>query len=149
MEQPGRAAWSGRGRLPPMPRLAIVPRMIVWRGKDVPRRLLPGGETRAYYLADTFEVIVTDVPAGHAEPAHRHEHILETYFVLEGEIEFTQGEERLVLAAGDAVVVEPSALCHTVANRGSRPARTLTLKLPNLATFRALFRSDKKADSGA
>src|SRR3954447_10396883 len=57
---------------------------------------------------------------------HVHERLEETWYVLEGELEFQVGDE-IFRAAGGACVFVPPRVPHAFANRGESPAKFLLL----------------------
>ena len=61
--------------------------------------------------------------------AHVHERLEETWYVLDGELEFRVGEETFTAAAGATVFVPPH-VPHAFANRRDRPARFLLILSP-------------------
>ena len=60
---------------------------------------------------------------------HVHERLEETWYVLDGELEFRLGEEVLIAAAGACVFV-PAHLPHAFANRSQAPAKFLLMMSP-------------------
>lgn len=60
---------------------------------------------------------------------HVHERLEETWYVLEGELEFQLGDETVRAAAGATVFVPPQ-VPHAFANRGDVPARFLLILSP-------------------
>jgi quercetin dioxygenase-like cupin family protein len=71
------------------------------------------------------EYVVVDVvvaPGGTVAAAHLHPYQTETFEVLEGEVTFKVGGEKVVRRAGDSVVVEPGT-SHKFWNSGSTDAR--------------------------
>ncbi|HEY8723537.1 MAG TPA: cupin domain-containing protein [Gaiellaceae bacterium] len=61
---------------------------------------------------------------------HVHERLEETWYVLDGEIEFHVGEETFCAAAGACVFVPPQ-VPHAFANRGDAAARFLLVMSPS------------------
>lgn len=60
---------------------------------------------------------------------HVHERLEETWYVLDGELEFRLGEETIRAAAGGCVFVPPR-VPHAFANRGQRPVKFLLMMSP-------------------
>lgn len=60
---------------------------------------------------------------------HVHKQLEETWFVLDGELEFRLGEEVFTATAGATVFVPPH-LAHAFANRTDAPARFLLILSP-------------------
>jgi mannose-6-phosphate isomerase-like protein (cupin superfamily) len=92
------------------------------------------GAVRLRLLAQAPDqpIAVTDstVPPGFPGPVrHRHAHLTDAFFVLEGELTFDLGDEQRTLGPG-AFVLVPSGVVHTFANRGSVPARVLNIQQP-------------------
>lgn len=77
-----------------------------------------------------LSAVEIQLPAGAAPPPqhlhHRHE---ETWYVLEGELEFTVGSETARVGTGGWVLV-PIGVPHTFANPGAVPARFLSTMTP-------------------
>jgi mannose-6-phosphate isomerase-like protein (cupin superfamily) len=91
---------------------------------DVYRFLATGEDTNGKYAL--WEAIV---PPGGGPPPHVHSREEEGFFVLEGEITFTIGENRLVATAGMFANM-PVGTPHSFKNEGSRPARMLISVAP-------------------
>jgi len=60
---------------------------------------------------------------------HVHERLEETWYVLEGELEFHVGDDQFTAGAGACVFVPPG-VAHAFANRGDRLARFLLILSP-------------------
>lgn len=60
---------------------------------------------------------------------HVHERLEETWYVLDGRLEFRIGEETLVAGSGACVFVPPQ-VAHGFANRDDQPARFLLTMAP-------------------
>jgi quercetin dioxygenase-like cupin family protein len=86
---------------------------------DVYRFLVTGAETGGAYFA--MEAIVA--PGG-GPPPHIHRDEDETFYVIEGEIEFLLGERIVSGSVGDFVNV-PRGTLHRFANAGSERARLI------------------------
>ena len=67
--------------------------------------------------------------AGFDTGAHVHELLEETWYLLEGELEFRVGAETFTAAAGATVFVPPR-VPHAFANRSDRSARFLLIMSP-------------------
>lgn len=91
---------------------------------DVYRFLATGADTDGKYAL--WEALV---PPGGGPPPHVHSREEEGFYVLEGEITFTVGEERLVAAAGTFANM-PVGTPHAFKNEGSQPARMLISVAP-------------------
>jgi quercetin dioxygenase-like cupin family protein len=68
-------------------------------------------------------------PPGAGPPLHRHTHEDETFYILEGEYEFTVGDSKLHAPAG-SVVFGPRGIFHAFKNIGSSQARMLVYAQP-------------------
>jgi quercetin dioxygenase-like cupin family protein len=73
-----------------------------------------------------FEI---ETAPGHEIPAHRHVAEDEYFYVIDGEFEFTVGEDRFRAGPG-AFVFVPRGVTHAVRNPGVGPARHLTIVTP-------------------
>ena len=71
----------------------------------------------------------TLAPGGRTPQAHRHTNCSEAFFVLDGEITFVLGSERLTGGPGDFLLV-PRGQAHTFGNQAEREARLLVLHAP-------------------
>ncbi len=104
--------------------------------------LLEGGEGRTVSLRGTeiaFKVESKDAAGAsctewRAEPGfdtglHVHERLEETWYVLDGELEFRLGDETVQASAGATVFVPPQ-VPHAFANRSDMPARFLLMMSP-------------------
>jgi mannose-6-phosphate isomerase-like protein (cupin superfamily) len=60
---------------------------------------------------------------------HVHERLEETWYMLDGQLEFRLGDETIHATAGATVFV-PAQVPHAFANRGETPARFLLLMSP-------------------
>ena len=69
------------------------------------------------------------VPPGGGPPPHAHSREEEGFYVLEGEITFTVGGQRLVAGAGTFANL-PVGTPHSFKNEGGRPARMLISVAP-------------------
>src|SRR5947209_8800316 len=91
---------------------------------DVYRFLVTGDNTHG-----TYALCEAIVPPGGGPPPHVHSREEEGFYVLEGEITFTIGEERLVASAGMFANM-PVGTPHSFKNEGRRPARMLISVAP-------------------
>lgn len=67
--------------------------------------------------------------AGFDTGLHVHERLEETWYVLDGELEFRLGEEIFNARSGSSVFVPPQ-VPHAFANRGQEPAKFLLMMSP-------------------
>ena len=91
---------------------------------DVYRFLAVGDETNGKDAL--WEAIV---PPGGGPPPHVHSREEEGFYILEGEINFTMGDQRLVASAGTFANM-PVGTPHSFKNESGRPARTLISVAP-------------------
>jgi len=76
-----------------------------------------------------FSMIEGVVPPGGDGGLHLHLREDESMHLLEGELEVTIGEERLMLKAGSSYFA-PRAVPHRLRNRSAAPARTIAVMTP-------------------
>ena len=91
---------------------------------DVYRFLATGEDTNGKYAL--WEAIV---PPGGGPPPHVHSREEEGFYVLEGEITFTIGDQRLVASAGTFANM-PVGTPHSFRNESDQPARMLIQVAP-------------------
>jgi quercetin dioxygenase-like cupin family protein len=91
---------------------------------DVYRFLATGDDTSGKYAL--WEAIV---PPGGGPPAHVHSREEEGFYVLEGEITFRVGDQRLVATAGTFANM-PVGTLHSFKNESRQPARMLISVAP-------------------
>lgn len=109
--------------------------MEILRKNAVPTNHINGSdEIRRYYESSTgtFRIVVTHIPPGHVQNEHRHEHLLDIIYVVDGKVDVSERRDgtltEITLDAGDMACFTPPFF-HNLANRGSIPATTLTLKI--------------------
>lgn len=88
-----------------------------------------GKETRSYHNYDDVRIIVTNIPAGHRQPLHRHRYVSELFYVVEGSVTAVEGDDEWEVVRGESFMFRPSLLYHTIENRTLEDALMLTLKL--------------------
>jgi quercetin dioxygenase-like cupin family protein len=91
---------------------------------DVYRVLASGDQTGGVYALSEIRV-----SPGNGPPPHLHSREDESFFVLEGEITFQIGDEKIAAPAG-TFIQGPRGIPHTFKNTGSSPARMLALVMP-------------------
>ena len=91
---------------------------------DLYRFLVTGAETGGAYFA--MEAVVT--PGG-GPPPHTHAREDETFYVLEGAVDFRLGDERVTAGPGDFVNV-PRGRVHNFHNAGTDLARLILTFTP-------------------
>jgi quercetin dioxygenase-like cupin family protein len=91
---------------------------------DVYRFLVTGAESGgAYFAMEAF------VPPGGGPPPHIHRNEDETFYIVEGEIEFLLGDEIVTGGVGDFVNV-PRGVVHRFHNAGAAAARMILTFTP-------------------
>ncbi|RAM49874.1 MAG: cupin domain-containing protein [Hapalosiphonaceae cyanobacterium JJU2] len=105
--------------------------------------ITPTGKGRSYSVVGdtyTFKAVGEDtggaystfeffIPPQNGSPPHIHHREHETFYILEGELLFEVGEEKIVLSAGNFVHV-PKGIRHCFQNISTAPAKTLTTTVP-------------------
>ena len=76
-----------------------------------------------------LEVIDCLVPPAYSPPLHRHDHVSESFYVLEGSIRFVVGDDETICGPGDFVRV-PRSAPHSFESLGDEPSRVLDLIAP-------------------
>ncbi len=78
----------------------------------------------------TFSLTETTLPPGFPGPVpHRHEQLLDSFYVLEGTLTVQLGDHEVEAGAGSYAIVPPGNV-HTFANRSDAPVRMLNLMAP-------------------
>src|SRR4030095_14690624 len=91
---------------------------------DVYRFLATGDDTNGKYAL--WEAIV---PPGGGPPPHVHSRGEESFYILEGEVTFTMGDQRLVASAGMFANM-PVGTPHSFKNESGKPAKMLISVAP-------------------
>ena len=73
--------------------------------------------------------VITMQPHRDGPPVHAHAAEDDSFYVLEGELTFTAGDEEVVAGPGTFVLVPPG-VPHTFANRGDDVARCVNIHAP-------------------
>src|SRR6266513_2690718 len=110
-------------RMPPTIRKTTEGRTIAVVG-DVYRFLATGEDTNGKYAL--WEAIV---PPGGGPPPHVHSREEEGFYILEGEITFHIGDQRIVASAGMFANM-PVGTPHSFKNESNRPAKMLISVAP-------------------
>lgn len=92
---------------------------------DVYRLLVTGEETDGKYAM--FDALV---PPGGGPPPHVHTREEESFYILEGEITFLIGDQRVVATAGMFANVSTGCL-HAFKNESDKPARMIITVAPS------------------
>jgi quercetin dioxygenase-like cupin family protein len=104
--------------------------VVVRAGEGPAVRWGPAGVVRILAGADStdgsFSLVETTEHPGSAAPLHVHHGEAESFYIIEGTIELTCGEDTLTARAGDFVYT-PKDVPHKYAVVGERPARVLLL----------------------
>lgn len=103
---------------------------VVRAGKGQSVRWGPAGIVRVVASADatdeSFSIVEVTEPPGSAAPLHVHHGESEAFYILDGAIELTCGDQSLTATAGDFVYT-PRDVPHKYAVVGDRPARVLLI----------------------
>jgi quercetin dioxygenase-like cupin family protein len=91
---------------------------------DLYRFLVTGAESGGTYFA-----MEAYVPPGGGPPPHIHRNEDETFYIVEGEIEFLLGDEIVTGGVGDFVNM-PRGVVHRFHNAGTTPARMILTFTP-------------------
>jgi quercetin dioxygenase-like cupin family protein len=92
---------------------------------DVYRVLASGDQTAGVYALSEIRVSPNNGP-----PPHIHSYDDEAFFVLEGEITFQIGKDKIVAEPG-TFVQGPRGISHTFKNNTKSPARMLVFVMPS------------------
>jgi uncharacterized cupin superfamily protein len=68
---------------------------------------------------------------GDQAPCHVHHGSDEAFYVLDGELEVLEGDERRTLTSGELAFI-PAGTTHTFASRGPAPTRILVVMTPEI-----------------
>jgi quercetin dioxygenase-like cupin family protein len=79
--------------------------------------------------AGAYALIEMVIPPGGGPPLHLHEREEESFYILEGTLQFQVGDESLAAGAG-AYIKTPRGVAHALKNVGTTPARGLVLVTP-------------------
>lgn len=104
--------------------------VVVRAGEGQTLRWGPSGRVRivasAHSTDGAFSMVESIEPAGSGAPLHVHHGEAEAFYILDGTIELTCGEERVTAGAGDFVHT-PKDVPHKYRTMGEKPARLLLL----------------------
>jgi quercetin dioxygenase-like cupin family protein len=76
-----------------------------------------------------YAVLEQQIPAGSGPPLHVHRHETETFYILEGDFEFTLGDQAVPAPVG-TMIVGPRDIPHTFRNVGAEEGRLLLTVIP-------------------
>ncbi|MGW1711011.1 cupin domain-containing protein [Streptomyces sp. NPDC002206] len=96
----------------------------VWAAGDVYTIKATGAQTNG-----GFGFIEATVPAGGGPPAHAHPEEEETFYILDGELEFLDGDHTFTAVAGDFIHI-PRGVRHRFLNRGNHAAKMIFMFTP-------------------
>jgi mannose-6-phosphate isomerase-like protein (cupin superfamily) len=93
---------------------------------------IPRGPRRHRVLAELpeLEALEACFGPGFAVQPHKHDDHVDSFYILEGEAEFTLGKEIVRAAAGTWIAV-PVGTIHSFRNSGGRDLRILNIHAPN------------------
>ncbi len=77
-----------------------------------------------------FAVIEMTIPVGAGPPPHEHEHIDESFYVLEGEVSFHSENGSYLAKKGAFVNIPKGGMIHCFKNQSSQPAKLLCTVIP-------------------
>lgn len=80
-------------------------------------------------VSDKYCIVECVVPPGLGAPPNHHAGETETFFVMEGELEFMIGEEAIRAGAGQSVRI-PDGAVHAFTAKGPSPARVMIVNAP-------------------
>lgn len=98
------------------------------------------GESGSYLLVELT------VPPGCGAPLHTHEVDAECFYMLEGELVFSDGASERTAVAGDCCYLPPRR-AHGFMNHGGQPARALVIATPGHAAQAFFDDLDRLADA--
>jgi quercetin dioxygenase-like cupin family protein len=103
---------------------------LVRAGEGKAVRWGPAGTIRflasAQSTNDSFSVVEVTEPPGSGAPLHVHHGEAEAFYILEGELELTCGDQTIAAGAGDFVYT-PKGVPHKYTVKGKQLARVLLL----------------------
>jgi len=109
----------------------------------------PEGTKVDYYLRREYEVHYNEQVPQSTQTWHHHDHILETLFIIEGELtaKWREGgsEQSVIVSAGDLIETENTP--HTFTNHTDQVVRFLVIKqVPSGQDKVELLKTDKVLD---
>ena len=79
---------------------------------------------------DAFAMIEMQIPAGSGPGPHAHASFQETFYVLEGEVEFKTLDGKSIAKTGDVITIPKGGAVHGFKNISSNMARLLCTVVP-------------------
>jgi quercetin dioxygenase-like cupin family protein len=76
-----------------------------------------------------YAILEQMIPAGHGPPLHVHRWETEVFYILEGQFEFTVGDQKIPAPAG-SLLVGPRNIPHTFRNVGDSVGKLLLTIIP-------------------
>ena len=109
----------------------------------------PEGTKVDYYLRSEYEVHYNEQVPQSTQTWHHHDHILETLFIIEGELtaKWREGEKEVsvIVSAGDLIETERTP--HTFTNHTDQIVRFLVIKqVPSGQDKVEILKTDKVLD---
>jgi quercetin dioxygenase-like cupin family protein len=102
----------------------------------------PGRRAEVKVARDELVVFEFDLdPKTHGAGPHFHEQHVDTFYVLEGEVELTVAGETVHARPGDLVHVPPGVV-HSFGNASDEPARFLNVHAPGMRFDEYIRRMD-------
>jgi quercetin dioxygenase-like cupin family protein len=98
--------------------------VTTWFNGDIYSTMLTAEQT-----GGQIGLVEATVPPGGGPAPHRHERTDETFYLIDGELEFLRGDSTFTASAGDAVFL-PRGVLHRFCNPGIRPAKLLFIYTP-------------------
>lgn len=95
----------------------------------------------------TYVSFEAEIPPGCGAPMHRHEIDSESFYVLDGELTFTDASGTRVARRGDFVYLPPRR-AHGFANTGATTARALVIAAPGIEAERFFAEVDATFGQG-
>jgi uncharacterized cupin superfamily protein len=123
--------------------------MRILKSNDIPIVAKPEGTNVRYFIFDEYEVHYNEQVPGSTQTWHHHEKILETLYIIEGELtaEWKTGDrvEKQIVKKGDLIETEHSP--HTFRNHTDSVVRFLVIKqVPSGTSKRDILKTDKIVD---
>ncbi|MFA5107321.1 MAG: cupin domain-containing protein [Patescibacteria group bacterium] len=123
--------------------------MKIIRKEETPFVAKPEGTNVRYYLRDEYEVHHNEQAPGSTQTWHHHEKILETLYIIEGELtaewKHDGKSEKTIVRAGDLIETENTP--HTFTNHTDKIVKFIVIKqVPTGTSKRDILKSDKVVD---
>jgi len=91
-----------------------------------------GNSFQAWKLVDSaaLSVVYEEMPAGQAETLHKHVHVQQLFYILQGSAVFTMGDQEYALEANQSIYVYPG-IAHRIRNASNEPVKFLIVSNPH------------------